>query len=47
MSELSIAGVRLQAAKRTTIELVADTVAGKMEIPMIAVAGRNPGPRIC
>ena len=48
MSEFIIAGMRFQAGKRTTANLeVADTIAGKIEIPMIAVAGKTSGPTLC
>ena len=48
MSESVIAGMRFQPGKRTTANIaVADTIAGRIEIPMIAVAGKSPGPTLC
>lgn len=48
MSEHVVAGMRFGSGKRTTAKLeVGSTIAGKIEIPMIVVAGRKPGPRLC
>lgn len=48
MSEFVVAGMRFQAGKRTTTNLeVGSTIAGRIEIPMIVVAGKNPGSKLC
>lgn len=48
MSEFVVAGMRVQAGKRVTTKLVvANTIAGTIEIPLIAVAGKKPGPKLC
>jgi hypothetical protein len=48
MSEFVVAGMQFQPGKRTTAKLeVGSTIAGKIEIPMITVAGKTPGPKLC
>jgi len=48
MSEFIVAGMKFQAGKRTTTRLeVGSTIAGKIEIPMIVVAGKKAGPKLC
>lgn len=48
MSEFSVAGIRFRSGERTTTKLeVSHTIAGKIEIPLITVAGKNPGPKLC
>jgi predicted deacylase len=48
LSEHSIAGIRFQPGKRTTSALeVGFTIAGRIEIPIIIVAGEKSGPKLC
>jgi predicted deacylase len=48
MSEFVVAGMKFQNGKRTTTRLeVGSTIAGKIEIPMIVVAGKKAGPKLC